>query len=308
MSDKMGVEELQQIVSICLDEIEGLKQQNQMLVEAVKQLTVKVGQQDQELEQKYTQLRQRMYGFQCQDAYQLNREKLLLRGYLSDDASKVPFTGKGVVYSAMTGNYDTVKEIQYKNPHLDYILFTDNPNVRSSTWEVRLLENSEGLDSVRLARKAKILGHALLADYDYSVWVDAKLEVVGDFEEYIQRYRGKRPLLCFPNFTNDCAYEEEKLCEALKKDRFDTMRAQMQKYQKEGYPAHNGMVETAILVREIHNEEVIKVMETWWNEIINHSYRDQLSFNYSCWKCDFLYDFTNLLIYMNDYVVLHAHN
>jgi len=304
MNEEMGFEELQQIVSVCLDQIESLKSQNTEYVELFKHFERRIN----EVEQQVSLINNRYYMMKCSDTYLKNREKLQ-KAYNGSNAPHVtPFEGRGVVYSAITGNYDQVREIKYKNPDLDYILFTDNPNIKSNTWDVRLLDNPEKLDAVRLARRVKILGHEYLGDYDYSIWTDAKLELIGDLDEYVKKYRDTRPVLCFAHYFNDCIYQEEFTCEQLHKDNVDIMRKQIQRYRKEGYPDHNGLVETAILVRELKNDLVRDVMNTWWQEVKNYSYRDQLSFNYSCWKHDFLFDMTDLFIYYNEYVSLHAHN
>ena len=41
------------------------------------------------------------------------------------------------------------------------------------------------------------------------------------------------------------------------------------------------------MVREHHNKDCIRVMETWWDEVLNNSRRDQLSFMYAVWKNGF---------------------
>lgn len=219
----------------------------------------------------------------------------------------IPFQGKGVVYTAITGGYDTVKEPKVINQNWDYILFTDNPEIKSDVWEVRLIENKDNLDSTRLARKIKIMGHEYLKEYDYSIWIDGKLEIYGDLEKYVKENRKSEPLLCFSHYINDCIYQELELCTELKKDDAAVMNKQIEKYKKEGYPEHNGLVETGLLVREIHNADVIKVMEIWWNEVKNYSKRDQLSFNYALWKNDTIYDSSEIFIYSNEFVELHKH-
>ena len=43
-------------------------------------------------------------------------------------------------------------------------------------------------------------------------------------------------------------------------------------------------------------------METWWNEVLNHSYRDQLSLFYAIWKNpDFKYKILKKDIFNNRY-------
>lgn len=223
-------------------------------------------------------------------------------------SERTPFEGKGVVYTAITGNYDDVKEPEYMNPNLDYILFTNNRSITSSKWKVVYIDNPEGLDNVRLARRVKILGHEYLAEYDYSIWVDAKLEIKDDMREYVEKYRKREPMLCFVHYLQNCIYQELLACEALKKDDVTIMEKQIAGYRKAGYPENNGLIESGILVRDIHNQKVKQLMEAWWHEILCGSRRDQLSFNYVCWKNDFMYDTSELFIYGNKYVKLYSHN
>ncbi len=253
------------------------------------------------------------YLLQSRAAYWFNCDKVRKwhennGGENNDGENQVPFEGRGVVYSAVIGNYDEIKEPQYVNPELDYILFTDNPEVTSSVWQVRLVDKDEQLDNVRLARRIKILGHEYLSGYDYSIWVDGKLSITDNIREYIENYRRLEPMLVFNHYVNDCIYQEKAACVSLQKDNPEVMEKQIQKYLTEGYPAHNGLVDSACLVRELKNKRVQQVMETWWNEILQGSRRDQLSFNYACWKNQFVYDSTDLFIYGNKYIQTFGHN
>lgn len=239
--------------------------------------------------------------------HHINQKRIEIWYLQHSREEKIPFTGKGVIYTAITGNYDNVKEPKYINSEYDYILFTNNPAITSEVWDVRYVDNKEQLDNVRLARRIKILGHEYLPEYDFSIWVDAKLEIVGDMDVYKNKYRGKESMLCFNHYDNDCIYQEKKACLSLKKDEPEVMEQQMEKYRREGYPEHNGLIDSGFLVRDLHDENVKKVMETWWAEVVTGSKRDQLSFNYACWKNDFVYDTSELFIYGNEYVRLHNH-
>lgn len=253
-------------------------------------------------------LQLKAYSLQSKIGYYRNREKVQKWHAEHQEDPIVPFMGKGVIYSAITGGYDEVKEPEYINPHLDYVLFTDNPNVKSDVWKIKLISKADNLDDTRTARKIKILGHQYLADYDFSIWVDGKLCIKGDLQDLVLRYRGKEPLLCFNHYINDCIYQENTLCHRMNKDDPDIMDAQIERYRKEGYPEHNGLIDSGILVRELKNQKVINLMETWWQEVLHGSKRDQLSFNYACWKNDFVYDTADLFIYGNDYVKSYNHN
>ncbi len=65
--------------------------------------------------------------------------------------------------------------------------------------------------------------------------------------------------------------------------------------------ADNGLTATGIIFRKNNDQQLIKVMEDWWEEIQNNSRRDQLSFCYVCWKNHFEYDVSELKCYRSDY-------
>lgn len=249
-----------------------------------------------------------LFEAKCKYAYEKNLRKLEKREQLLGRNEYIPFQGKGVVYSAITGGYDNVKEPKCVTPELDYVLFTDNPNIQSKVWKIRLIENPEHLDNVRLARRIKILGHEYLTEYDYSVWVDGSLEIVGDMKEYIDSYKRKEPMISFNHRRNECIYQEVNACTRLKKDDVKIMEKQMERYRREGFPENCGMTESGVIVRDIHNEKIKIIMQAWWDEIKNGSRRDQLSLNYVCWKYNFMYDTCDLPINDNQYVKLRGHN
>ncbi|MGE6539335.1 hypothetical protein [Bacillus luti] len=47
---------------------------------------------------------------------------------------------KVIVYTALFGNYDSVKEPLFIDENIDYILFTDNRSIQSNNWKTKILE------------------------------------------------------------------------------------------------------------------------------------------------------------------------
>lgn len=96
-------------------------------------------------------------------------------------------------------------------------------------------------------------------------------------------------------------YEEAEECIRLGKDLPEVIEKQMERYRKEGYKADNGLVVTNVLVRKHTDKNVIKLMNLWWEEIERNSKRDQLSFNYACWKLGINYDVSELKCWRSPY-------
>ena len=79
---------------------------------------------------------------------------------------------------------------------------------------------------------------------------------------------------------------DEKTKEDLEKklEKVNWAISEMDRYKKEGFPEDYGLLQSNIMFRKHNKEDCIKLMETWSNEVVNNSHRDQLSFNYALWK------------------------
>jgi GT2 family glycosyltransferase len=221
---------------------------------------------------------------------------------ISDEINKIDFSKeKMVVYTAITGNYDDLNIPEVLNPNFDYICFTDNINLKSDFWEIRLIEDLD-LDNTRKARHYKILPHKYLSEYDYSLWIDGGFKIVGDLSKLINNHVRNKQMMCIDHELRNSIYDEAKACIDRKKDSPDVINSQMKKYLDEEYPEDQGLIESGVLFRKHNDIEVINVMEDWYKEIIEHSRRDQLSFNYAAWKNDFEYDRCEIFTWKNEYL------
>lgn len=217
-----------------------------------------------------------------------------------------PLEGKAAVYTVITGDYDAIPIPKVVNKDWDYILFTDNTTIKSDFWDVRYLKE-DGLDNVRLSRKPKILGHKYLNGYDFSIYIDGKISIIGDLNEYIKKYSNGKSLLCVGHYLNIDIYEEAALCKYLGKGRQDEIDKQIAEYKAKGFPAGYGLTDNCVLIRSLKDEKLNKVMEDWWDELCRHSSRDQLSFTYCCWKNGYLFDIAPVLVDENPYFDIVAH-
>lgn len=203
---------------------------------------------------------------------------------------------KVAVYTSIFGGYDILNDNQFQEPGIDYICFTDR-DIKSSTWKI-IKATPVYEDPNRNAKKYKILPHRYLPKYDYSIWIDGNIEVINS----IQPLLNGEPYQVFDHNQTvldprDCIYKEYQAIIQLGqtsgnfKDDPTIMHKQVKRYLSEGYPENNGLATNPIIVRQHNNSEVKKVMEEWWKEIKYNSRRDQLSFDYIAWKCNFKYTF-----------------
>jgi len=209
-----------------------------------------------------------------------------------------------VVYTCITGGYESLKKPSYVNADFDYICFTD-ADIKSDFWQIRPLpKETEGLSNVKKQRYVKINAHKVLPEYDFSVWIDGNVDIRGNINEYIaancQRSKGVISIGTHPE--RDCTYEEAKACVHYKKDTMDNMAEQIDFYRKEGLPEHYGLVQTCIVFRYHNDEQCVQLMEEWWNELYSHkSHRDQLSISYVQWKTGIRINKLDKSIFKNKY-------
>ncbi len=207
-----------------------------------------------------------------------------------------------VVYTAITGNYDTLKEPLFEADGLTYVCITDNPDIKSKVWNIESIKNSR-LDHIHLARHIKMNPHHYFPEYEVSIWVDGKYQIMDDLRTYAAKYQGHSDILCFPHPERNCICDETAACIFAGKGDKKEMIIQVSQYLREGYPVNSGLYETGCLVRNHNHDNVKLLMNQWEEEIMKHSYRDQLSFPYICWKNGFAPDICNLDINRNQWLL-----
>jgi hypothetical protein len=192
---------------------------------------------------------------------------------------------KIIVYSVNIGGYDEFREPTIYDPNIRYILFTDNKYYKSNIWEICHTDFlPKNLDNRKKARYVKLNPHIVLPNHDVSIWVD---------HCYTPRFKSAVELLKEINFNNDimcyrhnirnCTYDESKVVINDKLEYPNVVNQQMNKYREDGFPRNYGLFDSGFTIRK-NSKDVIRFNNIWWNEISNHSGRDQLSQMYSSWK------------------------
>jgi len=209
-----------------------------------------------------------------------------------------------IVYSVNTGGYDDLKTPTIIDPNVRYILFTDNKYFKSNLWEIYHVDFLSHLkDSRRIARYVKINSHLVLPEHEYSVWIDhCYLPKTDNFSKLIKENPHNK-VLCYTHDQRKCIYEESIKVLQDKLDYPNLVNEQMERYRRDNFPKNQGLFDTGFTIRK--NSDKVKLFnETWWNEIVKGSARDQLSQVYSAWKTN-----TNIMgfkiglnIYNNPYL------
>ena len=211
---------------------------------------------------------------------------------------------KTVIYTAIFGGKDNLIEPKFIPEGCGFVCFTDQDFV-SNVWQVKKVK-PKFEDPVRNARMYKVFPHKYLSEYEISVWIDGNLLLRGDINELIKKYLNDVNLAVFSHNQHtkrwkklfwiedkedcrDCLYDEAEYLLKIEKDgkykdNPELMEKQVERYKQGGYPQHNGLAVTMVILRKHNKEDVVQTMEDWWQEIQKGSRRDQLSFNYVAWK------------------------
>lgn len=232
-------------------------------------------------------------------------EKIYRDRYLesdNDEEKRIFNTRNMVVYTAITGDYDVLREPLFVSEDLTYVCITNNRNIKSDIWNVEYIKDNF-IDNVHLARHIKMNPQEYFFDYEASIWVDGKYQILDDLRLYASAYEKQSNILCFPHPERKCICDEVGACIIAEKGNKKDMIQQVADYLKEGYPVDNGLYETGCMVR-VHNDDVVQMlMKKWEAELLKYSVRDQLSFPYVCWLDSFQPDICNLDINRNPWLL-----
>ncbi len=211
-----------------------------------------------------------------------------------------------IVYTAITRGYDSLHPVPRAAMGGALFLSFLEEDTAPIPWGIAPLER-RSTDANRDAKRYKILPHVSLPPCDYSLWIDGKLELVmqSPVTELLSLLTDV-DLVIFRHPRRRCAYHEAAICKQLKLDSARSIDLQMERYRQEGFPQNQGLCDAQAILRR-HSPSIQTFNESWWEEIIRGSRRDQLSFPYIAWKQKLAYGFFPGSPESNPFFRRHAH-
>jgi hypothetical protein len=177
-----------------------------------------------------------------------------------------------VIFTAIFGPYDELKDPWVITPGWRYVCFTDQP-VTSKYWEIQN-PHDEVFTNQGKARLIKLMFHKFVSD-DLSIWVDGSFTINCNLDNFVAKnHKGQFSAPKHP-WRND-VFDEAQVC--ISQNRADKMEVitQMNQYLNV-VPRHNGLIQSGILIRS-RTPEVKALCEEWWKELMKGSIRDQIAF------------------------------
>ena len=191
---------------------------------------------------------------------------------------------RACVYTCLLGGYERLNEQPMAAASgLDFLCFTDDPALTSTSWRIRPYTPAFPLDPVRSQRMAKLAPHELLPDYDVSLYVDNSIILTAPPDEVLARYLTADVKAAIPGHSFRASVRDEFLeVVALGYDDGSRVIEQLNHYLLtapdllDAVPFWSGM-----MLRRHHDPQVIAAMRLWLAHVLRYSRRDQLSVNHA---------------------------
>lgn len=236
--------------------------------------------------------------------YRLHKERQRTLG--QDDKSWVAsgiMQGKGVVYTCVEGEAVPAQPREV-HPAWEWICFTDRKEkhgTQDGVWKYCWAEEAQSLGKRVWKQKYKILCHEIWPEYDYSIYLDPDIVVLGNLREFAAVYGEGHSFLGFPLLKEECLYEDISYTDMVDDDENISIRRKIFQYEKEGYPRYHGLLDGRVMIRSHKDEKLCQVLELWWRECQEAGWYADHIFHYAAWKLQYFFALSNLFLEENRY-------
>ncbi|MEY0174295.1 glycosyltransferase domain-containing protein [Providencia rettgeri] len=191
---------------------------------------------------------------------------------------------KILIYTAITGGYDSLNPVLAEEPNVDYICITDynfTGNIPSPWRHIRLPPSK--LSNKNLARFCKINPHILFPYYNTSIWIDGNVSIKQPLSLLAFEVLKNHKIASYEHWGRDQTEQEFYECARCGFDFAWKLKRQSTRYILDGYTSPN-FFENNVIFRNHMDKKIIDMQNIWWKEYILGGKRDQYSFTYSAYK------------------------
>jgi hypothetical protein len=225
------------------------------------------------------------------------------------------------IYTAIYGEYDSLRQQPVQNLPTDFVCFTDTKGAPCPPWTVIRDQRLPDLHPRLRAKWHKTHPHLLfgtwpwhrswqrvLKRYRYTIWIDANIQLTSsDFSRVITQSSMQNGWAMFAHPKRDCVYEELKASLPMLKYDQQPLLEQVEHYRRMGYPENAGLMAAGIIGRQTSRSDLAAVSEDWWREILRWSYQDQLSLPFVFWRRGLQWDVIPGSLRSNDLFRIEPH-
>lgn len=187
-----------------------------------------------------------------------------------------------VIYTALAGNYDLLKQPEAVHPDYDYVCFSnDIPEDRLGVWRIRPI-GYRNREDVRICRYVKMHPHLLLGEYDRCVWLDCNQRLTEEHYARADRLIAAGSVCAMVlHPERDCVYQEAFALSGYLTGDPEKVYRQTQFLLARGFPPRQGLYVTCCVLLAHHDPRVVRFLESWWELCERYSCRDQMGVMYA---------------------------
>jgi TOD1/MUCI70, glycosyltransferase-like domain len=192
-----------------------------------------------------------------------------------------PKTSKLCVYTALFGGYEELNEQPVaRQSNIPFICFTDDPELRSDTWQIRLVTPLFGMDPARSHRDFKLRPHVHLPEFDLSLYIDNAVVLSQPPEKVVEKFSPAKGFWLARHSFRESVLDEFLTVAKLSLDDQSRVFEQLNHYTLL-WPEllSERQYWGGILLRDHRVAEVRAMSDTWYANVLRYSRRDQLSIN-----------------------------
>jgi len=182
------------------------------------------------------------------------------------------------VFTSLIGHYEALNEQPAAaRSAVPFFCFTDDPVLRSDSWQVVLVEPAYASDPVRSARRLKILGHPQVVDLDETLYIDNSVVLRVPPEQILDEWLAGADFAAPAHSFRDQVADE---FEAVVTSGFDEparVYEQARHYFEELPDVMAAKPLWAAMVARRRTPVVTAFERQWFDDILRYSRRDQLS-------------------------------
>ncbi len=197
------------------------------------------------------------------------------------------------IYTAIFGNYTTLKAPHGLSNTVDLICFTDDAHIAAAA--------SRSFDGWEIRRRRPVFAHPrmdskwhrmnsdlVLPEYDVTIWVDASFQLgnIDRFVEFCVKSMGSRDTALFKHPERSDIYTEAAASTTVWRNKYadQPLLEQVEHYRRLGLPEDHGLWAGGIQIRRKHSSVISELNRRWFAECVRWSTQDQLSLPYVLWK------------------------
>ena len=185
-----------------------------------------------------------------------------------------------IVYTVIIGDGYTPPPVEFPEENVEYVLFTDQVDLKTEGWQVEQVTPLVLGDLPRSSRDPKIRPHRHFKSHQRSLYLDSSVRLIGPASEFWE-YLIPREEIVFGGFFHsfrDSIRDEFVAVSEAKLERSEVLR-EMEATLRATSPDVMSLkpVYGGLLARRHHDPRLVDVMERWFAMVLRYSRRDQLS-------------------------------